>query len=64
MTGILEKIMEHGETTFAVQALWLQYKGLVTESAKDPVQLDNAAWQTMPPELNEFPGIDGLLVAM
>jgi hypothetical protein len=56
--------MEQAETTIAVQALWLQYKGLVTESAKGPVQLDNAAWHTTPPELIELPGIDGLMVAM
>jgi hypothetical protein len=64
MTGILGKIMAHGETTLAVQVLWLQYKGLVTESAKGPVWLDNAAWQTIPPELSELPGIAGLMDAM
>ena len=56
--------MESRETTIAVQALWLQYNGLVMESAKGPVRLDNAAWKTLTPEPEDLSEIDGLLVAM
>lgn len=56
--------MEQNGINIAVQALWLQYKGLTIEVLRTGHRVDNAAWKTSPPPLLEdLPGSDGLMVA-
>lgn len=56
--------MELDRVNIAVQALWLQYKGLTVEVLRTGHRVDNAAWKTTPPPLLEdLPETCGLMVA-
>ncbi|MCK9580098.1 MAG: hypothetical protein M0Q92_06560 [Methanoregula sp.] len=55
--------MDLQDTSIAVQALWLQYKGLTIESARSVIRVENAAWGVSPPERKDLSEIEGLLVA-
>ncbi|NMB77853.1 MAG: hypothetical protein GYA23_02020 [Methanomicrobiales archaeon] len=50
--------------TAAVQALWLQYRGLTLESARTMYRIENAAWNLAPPQPDEEPEIVGLMIAL
>lgn len=41
--------MDQEKINLAVQALWLQYKGLVIGSARSWHRIDNAAYKMSPP---------------
>jgi hypothetical protein len=48
----------------AVQAHWLQYRGLTAEANWTGYRVENEAWKnSTPPPLEDVPVIDGLLVA-
>ena len=56
--------MNQENVRIAVQAHWLQYRGLTTEAIWTGYRTENAAWITPPPPpLEDVPGIDGLPVA-
>lgn len=56
--------MDKEDNAVAVQALWLQYKGLTIESARTLYRVENAAWKIPPSEQPEDQReISGLMVA-
>lgn len=57
--------MTKNDSAVSIKALWLQYRGLTVESAKTFYRVENAAWKTAPPELQDaVPEITGLMIAM
>jgi hypothetical protein len=62
MTG--QALLSQENIQIAVQALWLQYRGLTTEVVRTGYRVENAAWKTVPPPPLEYlPGTGGLMVA-
>jgi hypothetical protein len=60
----MEVGMDNEDNTVAVQALWLQYRGLTVESARTLYRVENAAWKIPPSDQPEdMPEISGLMVA-
>ncbi len=59
-----QAVLNQENIHIAVQALWLQYKGLTTEVVRTGYRVENAAWKTVPPPPPEdLSGTGGLMVA-